>query len=64
MSDSTTLAAQARQWSVDAQDAVDSWVNGATYTTTKDATLKEELRRLGVLMSNIAEHLDRYGFPQ
>ncbi len=62
MSNSDTLAAQARQWSADAQAAVDSWVNGATYTTTKDATVKETIRRLGILMANLAEHLDHFGF--
>ncbi len=62
MSNSAQLSAQAKQWSLDAQAAVDGWVSGSTYTTNKDATVKETIRRLGVLMANIAEHLDHYAF--
>jgi len=61
---SDDLAAQALTWSQDAQAAVNAWVNGATYTTTKDATLKETLRRLGILMENISEHLTHFGFSE
>ncbi len=62
MSNSSDLSAQARQWSADAQAAVDSWVSSGTYTPTKDATLKETIRRLGVLMGTIATNLDHFGF--
>lgn len=61
MSDSATLSAQARQWAQDAQQVVDGWT-GTTYSATKDAQLKEVIRRLGILMTTIADHLDRYEF--
>ncbi len=60
MADSKVLAAQARAWSVDAQAAFDDWPNKTQ--AQKDAVLRETIRRLGVLMSNVAEHLDAFSY--
>ncbi len=60
MSNSFSQATQARAWAVDAQDAFDTWPNKTQ--AQKDAVLRETIRRLGVLMANVAEHLDHFGF--
>lgn len=62
MTRSDDLAANARQWSADAQTAFNTWSVSGTYTLAKDNTIRETIRRLGVLMANIAEHLDHSGF--
>ncbi len=60
MSDSIQQAAQARVWAADAAQANTNW---PTMTQAqKDATIRETIRRLGVLMANIAEHLDHFAF--
>ena len=59
---SDEIAANARQWAADAQSAFNGWQSSATWTQAKDNTLRETIRRLGVLMGNLAEHLDHTGF--
>jgi hypothetical protein len=44
-----------RQWSVDAQDAYDTWPTKTN--AQKDATQRETIRRLGVLMDRLADLL-------
>jgi hypothetical protein len=44
-----------RQWSVDAQDAYDTWPTKTN--AQKDATHRETIRRLGVLMDRLADLL-------
>jgi len=44
-----------RQWSLDAQAAYDDWPNKTA--ANKDATQRETIRRLGVLMDRLADLL-------
>jgi hypothetical protein len=44
-----------RQWSVDAQDAYDTWPTKTN--AQKDATHRETIRRLGILMDRLADLL-------
>jgi hypothetical protein len=50
-----TAYAALRQWSADAQASYDDWPNKTN--AQKDATYRETIRRLGVLMDRMADLL-------
>lgn len=50
-----TAYATLRQWSLDAQDAFDTWPTKTN--AQKDATQRETIRRLGILMDRLADLL-------
>lgn len=62
--DSDLIIATLNQWAADAQNVVDGWTSGSTWSAQKDATLKEVIRRFGVLCSNSADILGHYGFKE
>lgn len=61
MSDRTD-AVTLHQWAVDAQNAYNNWVAGATYTVAKDNVIRETVRRLGVLAEHLANQLEHNSF--
>lgn len=53
---SPATIATLRQWAVDAQDAFTTWPNKTALQ--KDATTREVIRRLGLLMTGVADILE------